>query len=124
MANKSVPFEGALSELGIAEFDAAKYFQTPEAQDYLLADAGATGEANYIKAALDVVARARGMTKVEAATGLRRQAIYRALSEDGNPTLDTLVKVAGALGYRFRIERNESAEPTTPKPRRRQPVVG
>lgn len=79
-------------------FDAAKYIDTPEAQADLLADALETGHAGYIAAALGVVARARGMTQLATDTGLSRQALYAALSADGNPTLDTVLKVMKALG--------------------------
>ena len=37
-------------------------------------------------------------------TGLNRGNLYEALSEDGNPTLATLLKVANALGLRLRLE--------------------
>ena len=36
------------------------------------------------------------MMKLAQETGLTREALYRMLSEDGNPTLDTLLKVAAA----------------------------
>ena len=35
---------------------------------------------------------------------LNRAGLYRALSEDGNPTLSTLLKITRALGLRLRIE--------------------
>lgn len=79
-------------------FDAAKYTNTPEAQEELLVDALETGHAGYIAAALGTIARARGMGQVAVETGLSRQALYAALSEGGNPTLDTVLKVTKALG--------------------------
>ena len=36
--------------------------------------------------------------------GLNRGNLYEALSEDGNPTLATLLKVARSLGLRLRLE--------------------
>ncbi len=44
-----------------------------------------------------------------AETGVKRQQLYRALSEDGNPTLETLTKVISALGFRLTAAR-EPAE--------------
>ena len=49
------------------------------------------------------VARARGMTALAAETGLSREALYKAFGENGNPTLDTLLKVTKALGVRLAI---------------------
>jgi probable addiction module antidote protein len=82
----------------IKRFDAAKHFETPEAQARLIDDALGTGNSTYIAKAIGVVARARGMTELAEKTGLSRQALYTALSENGNPSLDTFMKVIKALG--------------------------
>lgn len=85
-------------------FDAAKYIHGPAATAELLNDALRSDSPAYIAAALGVAARAIGMTRLAQATGVNRQALYTALSEDGNPTLDTLVRVIIALGLRLRFE--------------------
>jgi probable addiction module antidote protein len=36
--------------------------------------------------------------------GLMREGLYKALSAEGNPSLDTLVKVLGALALRMAVE--------------------
>lgn len=90
-------------------FDAAEHLGDPEDQAELLADAFASGDTGYISHALGTVARARGMSQVERDTGMNRQALYRALSKSGNPTLGTLLKVTKALGLRLRIEAGEVA---------------
>ncbi|HSK77178.1 MAG TPA: addiction module antidote protein, partial [Thermoanaerobaculia bacterium] len=50
------------------------------------------------------IARARGMTQVARDAGLSRESLYRALSEDGNPSFATILKVARALGVRLHAE--------------------
>jgi probable addiction module antidote protein len=82
-------------------FDPADYLDTPEAQGELLADAAASGDARYIAAALGTIARARGMTKVSKEAGVTREALYRALSTEGDPRLSTLLGVAKALGLKI-----------------------
>lgn len=47
------------------------------------------------------IARAKGMSKVARETGLSRESLYKALSEDGNPSLATVLKVAKALGVQL-----------------------
>ena len=47
---------------------------------------------HYFVKALGNVARAKGMTAIAADTGLGRQALYRALSSEGNPRIDTLFR--------------------------------
>ena len=88
----------------LSRFDAAEFLTEPEDQAELLADAVATGDAHIVAKAIGIVARARGMSGVATATGIKRQALYRAFSEDGNPTLETMLKVLPALGLRMRIE--------------------
>jgi len=87
-------------------FDAARYLTSPQSQQELLDDAFASGSAAYIADALGVIARARGMTEVAREAGVTREALYKSLSEDGDPRLTTLLGVARALGVRLsaRIE--------------------
>jgi len=82
-------------------FDAAKYLTSPEAQTELLNDALASGEAAYIANALGVIARARGMTEVAREAGVTREALYKSLSDEGDPRLTTLMGVARALGFKL-----------------------
>jgi probable addiction module antidote protein len=58
-----------------------------------------------VAAVLGHIARSEGMSRIAAESGVNRQALYTALSEDGNPTLDTLLKVFAALGIRLRCEK-------------------
>jgi len=76
-------------------FDAARYIDTAEAQAELLNDALASGNAAYVAQALGVIARARGMT---------REALYKSLSEEGDPRLTTLLGVLEALGVTLHAE--------------------
>ena len=86
-------------------FDSAAYLDTPEAIQEYLADAFESEDPRVIAHALGVVARAKGMSKLSDETGLSRQALYKALSPDGNPEFSTILKVAHALGFRLSPER-------------------
>ena len=48
-------------------------------------------------------ARSRGMSALARDTGISREALYRAFSDNGNPTLDTLLRVMKALGVRLAV---------------------
>ena len=69
-----------------------------------------------IRAALKHVARTQNISALVRNTGLNRGNIYETLSEDGNLTLATLLKVPNALGLRLRLEPVEDgalgAQPT------------
>ena len=79
-------------------FDAAEYLDDAASQAELLSEALRTGDIGIITAALGLVARARGMSQLASETGITRSALYAALKEGGNPTLDSVLKVLRALG--------------------------
>ena len=85
-----------------APYDAADHLKTPKQMATLLDAALEDGDPRVIAAALGAMARARGMTQLAKDTGLRREALYRALSDEGNPELATLLKVVKALGLTLR----------------------
>lgn len=51
-----------------------------------------------IARALGDIARAKGMSQVAKDSGLSRESLYKALSENGNPSFATIMKVTQALG--------------------------
>ena len=84
-------------------YDVAEQLRTPEEMAAYL-DAWfeeAPDDAAGIARALGDIARARGMTQVARDAGLSRESLYKALSEDGNPSFATILKVAHALGVRL-----------------------
>ena len=87
-------------------FDASDYIRTEEDVRGLLRAAmdEDPGDGAVIRAVLRHVARTRNVSALARDTGLNRGNLYEALSEDGNPTLATLLKIANALGLRLRLE--------------------
>jgi probable addiction module antidote protein len=78
------------------------------AVDYLnavLAEDGADPTGDFL-AALRLVAKAQGLTITQLAhdAELGRQALYRSLSKQGNPELETLTRVLRELGFRLAVE--------------------
>jgi len=90
MALKTVPF------------DPVEFLKTPEDVAAYLEEAFASGDPAFVASALGDAARAQGMSKVAADTGLSRESLYRSLSKDGNPELATVMKVITALGVRLK----------------------
>ncbi len=65
---------------------------------------GRSEDAAGIAWALGDIARAKGMSQVPRSSGLSRESLYKSLSEQGNPSLATVLKVAKALGLRLHAE--------------------
>lgn len=65
----------------------------------------ADGNIELFKKALKQVAEAQlgGVTALSRDVDLNRQSLYRTLSEDGNPRLNTLIKILDALGLRIAV---------------------
>jgi probable addiction module antidote protein len=84
-------------------YDVAEQLRTPEEMAAYL-DAWfeqAPDDAAGIARALGDIARARGMAQVARDAGLSRESLYKALSQTGNPSFATILKVARALGVRL-----------------------
>ena len=79
-------------------YDPAEDLTSKEAIAVFMADAFETGDPAYIAHALGVVARSKGMSELARETGLSREQLYRSFSEQGNPTLKTMLAVMRALG--------------------------
>ena len=94
---------------GIKPVDTSTLFRTDEDQVHLIRDALASGDAHYIAHAVGVVARARGLSDLERATGIKRQTLNKALSTKGNPTLETLLPVLKALNLQLDVREPEAA---------------
>jgi probable addiction module antidote protein len=83
-------------------YDAAEFLTDPETISAYLTLALESDDPRYIAKALGAIARARGgMAQLARETGITRESLYRALSENGNPELGTALKVMRALGVRL-----------------------
>lgn len=93
-------------KLRTTPYDVAEQLRTPEEMatylDAWLAEA--PDDAAGIARALGDIARAKGMSQVARDTGLSRESLYKALSENGNPSFATVLKLARALGMRLHAE--------------------
>ena len=88
------------------EFDATDYVETDaDFRELLKAAADEDlGDGAVIRAVLKHVAQTQNMSALARKTGLNRGNLYDALSEDGNPTLTTLLKITRSLGLRLNLE--------------------
>jgi len=85
----------------LRNFDAAETLRDADAIAEYMAAALETEDPGYISHAFGVVARARGMSEIARESGLSREHLYRSFSEDGNPTLKSILAVMGVLGVRL-----------------------
>lgn len=91
--------------LKVTRFDPAEHLETAEDILHYLEAAMEGNDPRHIASALGDVARSQGMTEIAKKSGLGRQALYNALSANGNPTLETLVSVLDALGFQLTVKK-------------------
>jgi probable addiction module antidote protein len=97
MTVKSSSYRGSLLNALLDPVEASAYLNAS------LEDSPAA----FLKA-LKNVAQARTMAQVAKEAGVQRETLYRAFSEQGNPTFETLSSVLGALGMKLSIIPNET----------------
>jgi probable addiction module antidote protein len=93
-----------MARVSISKFDAADYLRTEEEFAEYLAAAAEGGDAAHFVRALGTVARARNMSKLARESGISREGLYKALSGEGNPSLDTAMRVMKSLGFTIAVK--------------------
>ena len=61
------------------------------------------GDGRLIRAALGDIVRGRNMSQLAREIGMTREGLSEALSEDGDASFTTILKVIRALGMRLRV---------------------
>jgi len=87
----------------LMEFDASMYLKDEETIRHYLAQAFEAGDPVEIQAALGDVAKAHGMSALARDSGIKREALYRALSDRGNAEFATIMKVVAAMGLHLTL---------------------
>ncbi|MEW6664064.1 MAG: addiction module antidote protein [Thermodesulfobacteriota bacterium] len=85
----------------LPEFDAAPYLDSEAAIAAYLTDVLEANDPALLASALGDIARARGMSEIAKASGITREALYKALRPGAQPRFDTISRVCAALGVRL-----------------------
>jgi probable addiction module antidote protein len=99
MPSKTTPYREALLESLSDPTEAAHYL-----------NAAIRDSPEMFLKALRNVAQSRQMARVARDAGVTRESLYRATSEIGNPTLETLSSVLGAMGIKLIFEATPISE--------------
>ncbi|MCL2879483.1 MAG: putative addiction module antidote protein [Treponema sp.] len=83
-------------------WDPAEYLETEEQIVAYLDDIFKSGDPDLIVTAIGDIARARGMGKIAGTTNRGRESLYKSLSQGGNPSFETVIKVMASLGFSLR----------------------
>lgn len=89
--------------MGTKPFDVAEHLDSHEMLAAYLEAVLEQEDTASLPKALGDVARAIGMANIASGSGIARTALYKALGEEGNPTLETLTKILKAMGLRLTV---------------------
>ncbi len=85
----------------LPEMDFSEHLDTEQAVAEYLTAILEEGDPALLAAALGDIARARGMSEIAKASGITREALYKALRADAQPRFDTVSRVCAALGVKL-----------------------
>ena len=85
----------------LPDFDMAEHLKSDEDIAQYLTLVLEENDPAELRHALGTIARARGMTEVARASGLTREALYKALRPSSQPRFDTIARVCTALGVKL-----------------------
>ena len=91
-----------ISELPV--FDMAEHLPDEQAIAEYLTVVLEENDPAALAEALGTVARARGMTEIAKASGMSREALYKALRPGAHPRFETISRVCEALGVKLVVQ--------------------
>jgi probable addiction module antidote protein len=87
----------------LATFDVADYLDDEATVAEYLSAVIEENDPGLLAAALGDVAKARGMCDIAQASGLAREALYKALRPGAHPRFETVQRVCAALGLKLEV---------------------
>ena len=85
----------------LPDFDMAEWLSDEAAVAEYLTVVMEDNDPAALAKALGTIARARGMSEIASASGLTREALYKALRPGSKPRFETIWRVCSALGVRL-----------------------
>lgn len=84
----------------LLEINLEDCFDNKEEEMDFLNEAWASGDADVVRKSLLILAKKKGIDETSKSSGLARSSIYKALSNMGNPKLDSFINIMKALNIK------------------------
>ncbi|MCL2007226.1 MAG: putative addiction module antidote protein [Treponema sp.] len=98
-----------MGKITISDCDLAEEIETREDVIGVLEAALEENDPEFLFKVIGDIARSKGMAQIAKELNLNRESLYRSLSQDGNPSFITIVKVLDNLGYQLSIKQKKPA---------------
>ena len=90
-------------------WDLAEHINTKEDVLGILEAALEENDTSLLLAVIGDIARSKGMSQIAKELNLARESLYRSLSQDGNPSFTTIVKVLDNMGFQLSVKQKVPA---------------
>ena len=93
-----------MENITVSDWSLADEIETREDVVGILEAAFEENDMEFLFKVIGDIARSKGMTQIARELGLNRESLYRSLSQGGNPSFTTVVKVLDSLGFCISIK--------------------
>jgi len=97
----------------VSDWNLADEIETREDAIGILGAALEENDIEFLFKVIGDIARSKGMAQIARELNLNCESLYRSLSQDGNPSFSTIVKVLDNLGFQLSIRQKIPAAQRT-----------
>jgi probable addiction module antidote protein len=98
-----------MEKITVSDWDLADEIKTREDVIGILEAALEENDIEFLFKVIGDIARSKGMALIARELNLNRESLYRSLSQDGNPSFGTIIKVLDNLGFQLTVRQKVSA---------------
>jgi probable addiction module antidote protein len=99
----------AMEKITFEKWDLTDEIETKEDVTGILEAALEENDPEFLFKVIGSIARSKGMAQIAKELNLNRESLYRSLSQEGNPSFVTIVKVLDNLGFQLCVKQKVSA---------------
>jgi len=92
-------------KITFAKYDSAEVIKTKEDVIAFLEEAIEENDPEFLLETLGHIARSKGMSQLAKELDVDRKGLYKALSQNGNPSFKTIYRVLFFLGYQLSVKK-------------------
>jgi len=98
-----------MEKVTVSDWNLADEIETREDVIGILEAALEENDIEFLFKVIGDIARSKGMAQIARELNLNRESLYRSLSQDGNPSFSTVVKVLDNLGFQLSVRQKVPA---------------
>jgi probable addiction module antidote protein len=97
-----------MANVTVSDWDPAEIIETKEDVIAFLEGALKENDLDFFLTTIGHITRSKGMAQVARELNLNRKGLYKAFSEEGNPSFKTVFRLLDILGLRLKLERKSA----------------